>query len=286
MAATLRKTGAILSLIMFIGMALYAQAPEKMSYQAVIRDGAGDLVVSQTVGMKISILRGSVGGTAVYVETHTPGTNANGLVTLSVGTGTVVTGAFVSIDWTNGPYFIKIETDPAGGTSYTISGTSELLSVPYALHAKTAATATTATAAGALAFADFYALSPPDNAATVAPGNAVSFPQNSVVSEGIQRVDNNTFLLNDPGIYQVSFQVSVMEAGQLVLNINGVDLAYTVVGRATGTSQIVGMALVETIGFSTLQLRNPAVSFSSLTITPLAGGVNPVSAHLVITKLR
>ncbi len=285
MAATLRKTSAILVFSMFIGIKLFAQAPEKMSYQAVIRDGAGDLVLSKTVGMKISILQGSVAGTATYAETHTPVTNANGLVTLSVGTGSVVTGVFASINWANGPYFIKTETDPAGAANYTISGTSELLSVPYALYAKTAATANTATAAGALAFADFYALSPPDNAFVVFPGSAISFPQSAVASVGIQSFNGNAFVLVEPGIYQVSFQVSVIEAGQLALTRDGAELPYTVVGRATGASQIVGMSLVESFGNSILQLINPNLNYP-LTITPLAGGQNPVSAHLVITRLK
>jgi uncharacterized protein (TIGR02145 family) len=109
-----------------------------MSYQAVVRDGSNNLVSSTSVGMQISILQGSASGTAVYVETQTPTSNANGLVSLEIGSGTVVSGTFASIDWANGPYFIKTETDPTGGTNYTITGTSQLLSVPYALHAKTA----------------------------------------------------------------------------------------------------------------------------------------------------
>ncbi len=117
---------------------VFAQAPNKMSYQAVIRDGSNKLVASTPVGMQISILQGSESGTAVYVETQTPTTNANGLVSFEIGDGTVVSGAFASIDWANGPYFIKTESDPTGGTSYTITGTSQLLSVPYAMHAKTA----------------------------------------------------------------------------------------------------------------------------------------------------
>ena len=116
---------------------LFAQAPEKMSYQAVIRNSNDDLVKNQTVGMQISILQGSASGTAVYVETQTPTTNANGLVSLEIGTGTT-TDDFSAISWKDGPYFIKTETDPTGGASYTITGTSQLLSVPYALHAKTA----------------------------------------------------------------------------------------------------------------------------------------------------
>jgi hypothetical protein len=116
------------------------QSPEAMSYQAVIRNSSNALVTNTEVGMQISILQGSASGTAVYVETQTPTTNAYGLISIEIGgnDAIVVTGSFTSIDWTSGPYFIKTETDPTGGTSYTITGTSQLLSVPYALHANTA----------------------------------------------------------------------------------------------------------------------------------------------------
>jgi uncharacterized protein (TIGR02145 family) len=115
-------------------MGAFSQAPQKMSYQAVIRNSTNVLVANHAVGMKISILQGSATGTEVYVETQTPTTNANGLVTIEIGNGTVVTGTFSGIDWSNGVYFIKTETDPSGGTNYTISGTSQLLSVPFALY--------------------------------------------------------------------------------------------------------------------------------------------------------
>ncbi|GAE94069.1 flagellar hook-length control protein FliK [Gracilibacillus boraciitolerans JCM 21714] len=130
---------------------------------------------------------------------------------------------------------------------------------------------------------------PPDNAATVAPGTDVSFPQDGPTSlTDILRVNDTTFNLTEIGVYQVLFQVSVSEAGQLILTLNGgADLAYTVVGRATGTSQIVGMALVETsVINSLLTVRNPAGNATALTITPLAGGTRPVSAHLVITRIQ
>lgn len=115
----------------------WAQSPEKMNYQAVIRNANNNLVSSKTVGMKISILQGLATGTVVYAETQTPTTNANGLVSIEIGGGTLVSGAFSTINWANGPYFIKTEIDPTGGTSYTITGTSQLLSVPFALYAKT-----------------------------------------------------------------------------------------------------------------------------------------------------
>ena len=111
----------------------FAQAPQKMSYQAVIRNSSSVLVTSTPIGMKISILQGSASGTAVYAETQSTSTNANGLVSLEIGTGTPVTGTFSGINWASGPYFIKTETDPTGGSTYSITGTSELMSVPYAL---------------------------------------------------------------------------------------------------------------------------------------------------------
>jgi len=122
----------------FLTPSVIAQSPEKMSYQAVVRNAENAPIANQAVGMQISILQGSASSTAVYVEVHTPMTNNHGLVSLSIGEGTVVTGTFSTIDWSAGPYFIKTETDPAGGENYTITGTSQLLSVPYALHAKTA----------------------------------------------------------------------------------------------------------------------------------------------------
>jgi len=111
----------------------FGQSPQKFSYQAVIRNPGGQLVGNQTVGIKISVLQGNENGNAVYSETHIATTNVSGLVTLQVGAGTVLSGSISQIDWANGPYYIKSETDVEGGSNYAISGTSQLLSVPYAL---------------------------------------------------------------------------------------------------------------------------------------------------------
>ena len=143
-------------------------------------------------------------------------------------------------------------------------------------------------AGGVLSYADFYALMPSDNPATIAPGTDVSFPQDGPASGAdIARSGPDAFTLTQIGVYQVLFQVSVTEAGQLILTLNDEDLPYTVAGRATGTSQIVGMAIVETTAVdSVLTVRNPDGTAEALTITPLAGGTRPVSAHLVITRLQ
>ncbi len=125
----------ILSSFLLFAASLQAQAPERMSYQAVVRDANDALVVSSPVGLRISLNQGSLQGPSVYVETHATTTNANGLASLEVGGGFVVSGSFSGIDWNAGPYFLRTEADPLGGTNYTIDGGSQLLSVPYALHA-------------------------------------------------------------------------------------------------------------------------------------------------------
>jgi len=130
----------LLTASVFLPQPANAQFPMKMSYQAVIRNTSQELVKNQTVGMQVSILQGSVSGDAVYIETHVAFTNTNGLMSVEIGAGVVVSGNFVTINWANGPYFIKTEIDPTGGTNYSVTSTSQLLSVPYALHAKTAET--------------------------------------------------------------------------------------------------------------------------------------------------
>jgi hypothetical protein len=127
---------------------------------------------------------------------------------------------------------------------------------------------------------------PTDNASTVAAGAPVQFPQDGPSSTTITRLDASTFNLAAIGTYRVSFQVSVDEPGQLELSLNGTPLDYSVVGRATGTSQLVGESLVTTTTVNdALQVLNPAGNSTALTITPLAGGTVPVSASLVIERV-
>jgi hypothetical protein len=118
----------------------FAQAPQKMSYQAVVRNSTNTLVTNSNISMRVSILEGSSTGNAVYVETQSATTNGNGLATMKIGEGTVVSGDISTINWSSGSYFIKTETDVTGGTNYSIVGTTELLSVPYALYAENAGT--------------------------------------------------------------------------------------------------------------------------------------------------
>lgn len=129
--------------VIFISTNLFAQAPSKMSYQAVVRGNTGQLIAAAPIGMRITILQGSPNGTPVYSETQSIYSNDNGLVSLAIGSGNVTSGNFTAIDWSDGPYFIKSETDLSGGTNYTVTGTSQLMSVPFAMYAETSGSGTT-----------------------------------------------------------------------------------------------------------------------------------------------
>lgn len=203
----------ISSLIAILIMeSLFAQAPEAMSYQAIIRNNNDQLISNQNIGIQISILQDNTNGTAVYVETQTPTSNVNGLVSLEIGMGTIVSGNFENINWSAGSYFIKTEVDPLGGQNYSIIGTSQMLSVPYAFHAKTADSLT-----GTIIESD------PLFAASVAAGITAtdtaywSNKQNTLIAgEGIQisgdtvslaPINNNAFYLGQDTLGGVVFYI-------------------------------------------------------------------------------
>jgi len=125
-------------LFLVISHMAFSQAPEKMSYQAVIRDSSNNIVSNQSVSIRISILRGFPAGNVVYSETHSKATNFNGLISFEIGEGSNKIGSIGNIQWDKDQYFIQTETDPYGGTSYMLNGVNQILSVAYALHSNTA----------------------------------------------------------------------------------------------------------------------------------------------------
>ena len=127
-----------------------------------------------------------------------------------------------------------------------------------------------------------------DNSATIAPGTDIDFPQDGPnITNSITRNSSSSFSLIDVGTYLVIFQVSITEARQLVLTVNDEELLYTIVGRATGTSQIFGVSILSTtVVTSILTVRNPASETAALTITPSADGTEPVSAHIIIIQMQ
>lgn len=174
-------------------------------------------------------------------------------------------------------------TGPAGPTGPTGPGGAAGSIGPTGLTGATGPVGPT----GLLEFASFYALMPTDNPATVAPGITVILPRDGAASGAIVRAATDAFLLPAIGVYSVTFHAAVTEAGQLQLTLNGTPLADTVVGRATGTGQIVGGALVQTTTTNTvLRLVNPPGNAGVLTFTPFAGGAQPVSAQLIIMRIQ
>jgi hypothetical protein len=121
----MKKSTTLITLLLLCVVSIFAQAPEKFSYQAVVRNASNALVANTQVGVRVSVLQGSAYGTVVYVETHTRSTNANGLLTLEIGEGNALQGTMSSIDWGNGPYYLKTEIDPEGGSNYSITSTQQ-----------------------------------------------------------------------------------------------------------------------------------------------------------------
>jgi microcystin-dependent protein len=121
--------------LLIIACAALAQAPQNFSYQAIVRNSSNAVVANATVGIKILILQGANNGPAIFSESHLTNTDANGLANILVGTGTPIIGLLSTINWSTGPFFLKTQTDPNGGTSYTVTSTKQLMSAPFALYA-------------------------------------------------------------------------------------------------------------------------------------------------------
>src|SRR5688572_7099644 len=123
--------------ILLISNFITAQVPQAINYQAVARTADGVIIPTQNISVRFSILDVSITGTTLYSETHTVTTNSYGLFTLAIGRGTPVTSTFPSINWASGTdKFLKVEIAPAGGSNYQLQGTTQLLSVPYALYSE------------------------------------------------------------------------------------------------------------------------------------------------------
>lgn len=203
-----------------------AQAPEKFSYQAVIRNGSGVLIQNVPVGLKISILKTSVTGTVVYSESQTATTNLNGIISIQVGSGSIISGTIGGINWATDPYYIKTEIDPSGGTSYSVAGTTQLLSVPYALYAKGAG-------GGGLTL-PYTAISATNNVTpfSITNTSATAYPVASFTNNNVANANPAIVGTNkSTGIFGVGVQGTALSNtnGNLSSGVNGFNLG-------TGTS--------------------------------------------------
>jgi hypothetical protein len=128
----------IVLLAIFCLTSTHAQSPQSINYQAVVRDASGVVVVNRAVSFRLSILSGTSTGAIQYTETHNATTNAFGLVTLNIGLGAATTGTMAAVTWATGSKFLRVEVDINGAANFTVLGTTQFLSVPYALYAATA----------------------------------------------------------------------------------------------------------------------------------------------------
>ena len=206
-----------LLILLFLSLSIYAQSPEKMSYQAVVRDANNTLLANKTIGMQISIIQSTISGTAVYTESHSVDANSNGLVSLEIGTGSTL-GNFSLIDWSAGPYFIKTETDPTGGSSYTIIGTSQLMSVPFALYAKTSRSSQN------------NANDIATNATDIATNTANIAANDTDIATNANDITNNT---NDIATNATDIATNAAE-----IAANDIDIAANAIGIANNTDDI------------------------------------------------
>ena len=129
------KLTLVLALITLLYLSAFSQAPNSFKYQSIIRKTDGSVLTNQTVKVKISIIKGSTSGPTAYSEVNSTTTNAYGIINLNIGDGSEKSGAISTIDWSASNYYIKIEIDETGGTNYSLSSISQLLSVPFALYA-------------------------------------------------------------------------------------------------------------------------------------------------------
>lgn len=218
----MKKLSMVLFVIILSICLLQSQVPQKMSYQAVVRNATNNLVVNTQVSLRISIIQGTVSNTPVYVETQSATTNDNGLLSIEIGGGTVVLGTFSDINWYSGIYFIKTETDLTGGTNYTITGTSQLLSVPFAFYAKTAESISS------------YAISQQAPMITeLAPTNILEFS-----ADLNSKINGKGFLTNvsfEWGL-TTSYGNSVIPSQSPISGITDVDISSNIKGLQSGTT--------------------------------------------------
>ena len=128
----------IISVLLLSVITVFAQNQQSFSYQAVVRNGSGEIIAGQSVGFRISIRNSTPTGSILYRETHSVTTNQFGLATLQIGNGNIVSGSFLSINWGDGiEKYLQTEIDVNGGNNYSQMGTSQLLSVPFSLNSKT-----------------------------------------------------------------------------------------------------------------------------------------------------
>lgn len=217
------KAAKIVLIFILISLTTFAQTPEAFKYQAVVRNASGIVQANKQIGIRMDILQGSASGLSVYVESFAPTTDQYGLIHLEIGNGTVSSGSFNTIDWSAGTYFIEMAIDLSGGTNYTVMGTTQLLSVPYALHAQTAESIT-----GPINEVDgsitneIQSLSINENTITLSNGGgSVEVPSNKLTEAEVDAFTNNNGYLNTEIDGSVTNEIQTLSISGNDLTISG-----------------------------------------------------------------
>ncbi|MFY7883977.1 MAG: hypothetical protein ACOVOV_03935, partial [Dolichospermum sp.] len=265
-------------------ISFFGQAPKEINYQGVARNSSGTLLSNQSIGIKLDLHQGSATGTIVFSESHNKTTNSFGLFTL--GIGSFNTTGFTSINWANGPYFLEVSMDPAGGTSYSSVGTQQFLSVPYALYAETAGNSsstptitinapnTVTSSAGSYTINVPAAISYSAGTGIDITGGVISNTAAAVTPTinkgGVANVTNpsaNVYLVDVPAP-TLNYNSGTNE---LTLTQNGASSTATLNGTGSNTISIVGAGLAtvtQTTGSTfTVSVPNPTLSIGSGSIS-------------------
>lgn len=238
----------LLLLIVFLSLGVFGQAPQVINYQAIARDAGGN-IVTNSIGIKFRILQGSTSGTLVYEETHTTSPSTAGVFNVGIGAGSVVSGSFSGIQWQSGPYFLEVNIDPAGGTSYSTVGTTQLLSVPYALYAEKAGNLNLSIGNGLSLTSGTLSNSAPNQTVSITSGSNIavtgSYPSYTISSTGTASTSVPNTSVTGTGIATVTaagtntFNVAVQTpslVGVGSTTVNGSFPSYTISTPATGVS--------------------------------------------------
>lgn len=246
---------------LLVASAVHAQAPQYLNYQGVARDASGN-IINTIIGLKFEIIQGSPGGTVVYEETNTSLPSSVGIFTNAIGSGAIVTGNFSTINWAAGPYFIRVSIDPAGGTSFNTVGTSELLSVPYALYAETAGNTQTVNITGSGVSGAFpnYTITAPG---VLTPSTGISISGGTITNTA----PDQTVTLAAAGISSVTgtYPSYTIDVPPPALNYNTSTNVLTLTqGTAVATTTLVGA------GSSTVAMFASGIA----SVTPVGAGSN------------
>ena len=235
-----RITACIIFILLGGWTLLFGQTPQAFKYQAIARDGAGLVLASTPIHFQISILEGSDTGPSVYTETQLVTTNAFGLANLEIGSGLVVSGVFSSIDWATNSYFLQVEMDETGGTAFTLMGSAQLLSVPYALHATTSGSSSTDMDTDSTN--EIQSLSLAGNELSISDGNTITLTDNVDDADAdttnelqILSISSDTLYLSDGGMVYLG---GYLDTDDQTLSISGSDLSISDGNTVTLTDNV------------------------------------------------